>query len=189
MPDRADRPAVPGKTDAPAPVRTQRIVLTGFMGSGKSTVGRLLARQLRWKFIDADAEIERSAGATIAEVFESHGESWFRTLEHETISKILSSGQLILALGGGAIEHTGTRELLLNDQSTRLIHLEASLQTVLKRCQGTDAIRPVLADRANLQARYERRLPLYRQAHLTIPVDFISPYTAASMVLARLGFK
>jgi len=171
----------------PAAAALQRIVLTGFMGCGKSTIGRLLARQLRWRFVDSDYEIERAADASIAEIFRERGEPWFRELEHKTIHGLLQSGQIVLALGGGAIEDPRTRHLLLNEEGTRLIHLEASLETVLKRCTGTEAFRPVLADRPNLQARFERRLPLYRQAHLTLRVDTLTPYAVIQTVMGKLG--
>jgi shikimate kinase len=164
-----------------------RIVLTGFMGSGKSTVGRLLARILRWRFIDADQHIETLAGIPITEIFRQHGELHFRQLEHEAIARLLTGNSLVLALGGGAIEHDSTRQLLLTTPGTRLVHLEASLDTVLKRCAGTDDTRPVLADRANLSARYDHRLPLYRQAHLSLNVDDLPPYLAAQAVARQLG--
>jgi shikimate kinase len=165
----------------------QRIVLTGFMGAGKSTVGRLLAQQLNWRFIDADDEIEAAAGATIAEIFRQHGEPWFRQLEHETIHRLIASEELVLALGGGAIEDQRTRSLLLTAQGTHLVHLEASLETVLKRCDGTDSLRPVLQDRSNLENRYHRRLPLYRESHLTIPVDSLLPGAVVEAILENIG--
>jgi len=165
----------------------QRIVLTGFMGAGKSTVGRLLARQLDWRFIDADDEIETAAGATIAEVFRQHGEPWFRQLERETVHRLISSQRLVLALGGGAIEDERTRSLLLTTEGTRLVHLEASLETVLKRCQGTDSLRPVLQDRPNLEDRYQRRLPLYRESHLTITVDSLPPSAIVNAILTGIA--
>jgi shikimate kinase len=167
------------------------IVLTGFMGVGKSTVGRLLAQQLDWRFVDADDEIEAEAGASIAAIFTRNGEPWFRELEHQTIRRLAASdrasGRLVLALGGGAIEDHRTRSLLLEAEATRLIHLEASLETVLLRCQGTETLRPVLQDQANLESRYQRRLPLYRQSHLTIAVDSLSPEAVVAAVLAQIG--
>ena len=163
-----------------------RVVLTGFMGSGKSTVGRILARSVWWRFLDVDREIEHAAGTTIADIFRLHGEAHFRQLEHETIARLLNDSRVVLSLGGGAIEDERTRALLLNDPATRLVHLEASFDTVLLRTSGTDAIRPVLADRANLEARYLRRLPLYRLAHLTLPVDNLTPRAAAQALAARL---
>src|ERR1700683_4779598 len=85
-------------------VRARRIVLTGFMGSGKSTVGPLLARQLGWKFVDADDVIAAEAGATIPEIFAREGEAAFRERERAAIARLASEDALVLALGGGAIE-------------------------------------------------------------------------------------
>lgn len=164
----------------------QRIVLTGFMGAGKSTVGRLLAAQLGWPFVDVDDEIEAAQDATIAAIFAQHGEPWFRQLEHETIQRLLASERVVLALGGGAIEDQRTRNLLLQTSETRLIHLDASLDTVLLRCRGTETLRPVLQDQAHLESRYRRRLPLYRQAHLTIAVDSLSQDQVVNAVIDAL---
>jgi|HubBroStandDraft_5_1064220.scaffolds.fasta_scaffold158683_1 shikimate kinase len=172
----------------PSP-QIDRIVLTGFMGAGKTTVGNLLAARLAWRFVDVDVQIEAVAGATIAQLFIDRGEPWFRQLEHETIRRLLNAESLVLALGGGAIEDDRTLRLLLSAQGTRLVHLEASLETVLERCQGTESLRPVLQDKPNLEARYLRRLPLYRQAHLTLAVDTLSPHAAADAILGHLGIS
>jgi shikimate kinase len=96
---------------------------------------------------------------------------------------------LILALGGGAIEHPATRELLLTTPGTLLVHLEVELATTRARCRGTEHLRPILADQANLESRYQRRLPLYRTAHVSISVDALTPEQAAEAILsaARLG--
>jgi shikimate kinase len=161
----------------------RRIVLTGFMGAGKSTVGPLLAARLRWSFIDADDVIESEAGVTIAELFARHGEPAFRQREHETIARLAAGDRLVLALGGGAIEHASTRTLLLNSPATLLIHLEIEFSTTLARCRGTEHIRPVLADQVNLAARYQHRLPLYRTAHLSIQVDALTPEQAVAAIL------
>lgn len=161
----------------------RRIVLTGFMGSGKSTVGRLIAQKLGWGFVDVDDVIEEEAGATIADLFVQHGEADFRDREHSTITRLLSQDALVLALGGGAIERTATRDLLLNTPGALLVHLDVQLSTTLKRCQGTEHVRPVLADQANLALRYERRLPLYRTAHVSIVVDDLTPDQVADAVV------
>jgi len=168
----------------PAPqTQPHRIVLTGFMGSGKSTVGPLIAARLGWKFLDVDNVIEAEAGASIAEIFARHGEADFRKRERETIARLIQSDALVLALGGGAIEDDATRTLLLTSPSTLLVHLEVELATTLKRCGGTEQTRPVLADQANLARRYERRLPLYRQAHLSIAVDLLTPEQVVDAIL------
>ena len=164
-----------------------RIVLTGFMGSGKSTVGPLIAQKLGWRFIDVDDVIEAEAGTTIAQIFAQHGESAFRDLEHATIARLATHESLVLALGGGAIEREDTRNLLLNSPRTLLVHLEVELQTTLARCSGTEGTRPVLADQAKLAARYQRRLPLYRMAHENIRADSSTPGQLATAVLERAG--
>jgi len=90
-------------------VRVRRIVLTGFMGSGKSTVGPLVARRLDWKFVDADDVIAAEAGSTIPEIFAREGEAAFRERERATIARLAGEAALVLALGGGAIETEATR--------------------------------------------------------------------------------
>jgi shikimate kinase len=177
-----------GHQSSPATL-PRRIVLTGFMGSGKSTVGPLVAQHLGWSFVDVDDVIEDEAKATIAELFAQHGEAQFRDREHATIARLATADALVLALGGGAIERAETRDLLLNSPGTLLVHLEVELATTLARCAGTENIRPVLADQANLANRYGRRLPLYRTAHVSIPVDALTPDEVVGAILkaARLG--
>jgi shikimate kinase len=169
--------------------KPRRIVLTGFMGSGKSTVGPLVARRLGWAFLDVDDVIEAEAGSSIAEIFTRDGEAAFRDREHAMIARLAAGDALVLALGGGAIEREATRALLLGDPDTLLVHLEVELATTLARCGGTEHTRPVLADQANLVARYRRRLPLYRTAHMSIAVDVLTPEQVVDAILkaARLG--
>jgi shikimate kinase len=148
-----------------------------------------VASRLGWRFLDADDVIESEAAATIAELFARHGEPAFRQREHETIARLAASDSLVLALGGGAIEHAATRDLLLTTPGTLLVHLEVELATTLARCRGTEDTRPILADQANLASRYQRRLPLYRTAHVSIPVDALTPEETVAAILqaARLG--
>jgi shikimate kinase len=167
---------------AKSPIR--RIALTGFMGSGKSTVGPLVAARLGWRFIDADNVIEAEAGMAISDIFAKHGEPYFRELERATIERLASEDGLVLALGGGAIETEATRSLLTSGNGTLLVHLEVKLATTLARCGGTEGTRPVLADQANLAKRYERRLPLYRTAHISIPADDLAPDEVATAVIS-----
>jgi shikimate kinase len=161
----------------------RRIVLTGFMGSGKTTVGPLVARELGWRFLDVDDVIEADAGSSIAEIFAYHGEAFFRDLEHATIARLAAEDAVVLALGGGAIERAETRLLLLTTPGTILVHLEVALATTLARCSGTENTRPLLADQANLAARYQLRLPLYRTAHVSIAVDALSHAQVAEAIL------
>jgi len=166
------------------PIR--RVVLIGFMGSGKSTAGPLLAAQLGWRFVDADEVIETEAGMPIAEIFSREGEAAFRRRERDSILRLAGEDGLVLALGGGAIETDETRGLLLSSPETLLIHLEVDLATALQRCGGTKGTRPVLADEANLEARYQRRLPLYRMAHLSIATDPLTSEQVVEAVIAAL---
>jgi shikimate kinase len=152
------------------------------MGSGKTTVGPLVAQRLGWKFVDVDDVIEAEAGCTIPELFRREGEAAFRQRERATIARLAGGESLVLALGGGAIEDAQTRVLLLGAPGTLMVHLEVELATTLARCGGTEHLRPVLADRANLAARYARRLPLYRTAHVSIAVDGLTPDEAAEAI-------
>ena len=164
-----------------------RIALTGFMAAGKTTVGRLLASRLCLPFADVDEHIEQTVGMTVPEIFLNHGEPGFRELEHQAIARLLSAGSLVLAMGGGAIEDDRTRTLLLTSANLRLVYLDASFETALERCGPAEtSSRPVLADRVNLRARYQKRLPLYRQSHHTIAVDNLTPEQVADAVLRAL---
>lgn len=161
----------------------RRIVLTGFMGSGKTTVGPLVAARLGWRFVDADDVIEADAGVPISEIFTRHGEAEFRQREHATIARLAAGDGLVLALGGGAIETEATRTLLTEGEGTLLVHLEVQLATTLARCGGTEHTRPILADQSNLTNRYTRRLPLYRTAHVSIAVDELTPDEVAEAIV------
>jgi shikimate kinase len=136
-----------------------------------------------------DDVIEAEAGCTIAELFARHGEGAFRDVEHATIARLATGEELVLALGGGAMEREETRRLLLSQPLTLLTHLEVSLATTLLRCRGTENTRPILADQTNLAVRYVRRLPFYRTAHVTIPVDALTPAEVVEEVIktANLG--
>lgn len=167
--------------------RPRRIVLTGFMGSGKSTVGPLVAERLGWRFIDVDDVIVAETGMAISQFFATQGERVFRDVERAAIARLAAEDGLVMALGGGAIEDESTRALLMQGAGTLLIHLEVTLATTLTRCDGTESTRPVLADRTHLEARYTRRLPLYRTAHVSITADDLTPAQVADAVLQAAG--
>src|ERR1035438_4812850 len=115
------------------------------MGSGKSTVGPLLAARLGWRFVDVDDVIEAEAGTKITELFARHGEAEFRRREHEAIARLAESDELVLALGGGAIETEKNRTILLEGAGTLLVHLEVELEATMKRRAGTEGTRPILS--------------------------------------------
>lgn len=168
------------------PVEIKRIVLCGFMGAGKTTTGELLSSRLGWSFQDVDLVIEAETGLTIAQIFAQFGEPYFRRLEHQTICRLLEQENAVLALGGGAIEDLQTRQRLLADPSTLFVHLAVTMETVLLRCSGTEAVRPVFNDRERLQARYDSRVPLYQQAHHTISTDDLSASAVADRLIALM---
>ncbi len=174
--------------DSTAPPLPARIVLTGFMGAGKSTVGCLLANRLGWRFVDLDDAIVKAEGQEIATLFSTLGEAAFREREHAALKRILHYSSLVLALGGGALESEANRKLLRNTPKTQIIFLEAPLATLLARCQQQQAqpdaaVRPVLADIENLSRRYMDRLPHYQAAHHTVSTKERKPAEIVDVVL------
>jgi len=154
---------------APIPAHLRRLVLTGFMGAGKSTIGRILAARLNWQFLDLDAHLEARTGATIPELFERHGEAHFRRLESTALASALGHDHTVLALGGGTPEELTNRLLLEQTPATFTIFLDAPFPTLFDRCMLQDIARPVLEDPAAAQLRFNKRHPLYRRlANLTI---------------------
>jgi shikimate kinase len=189
------------------------IVLVGFMGAGKTTVGTLLADRLGLPFTDTDHAVEQSAGRPIRQIFAEDGEPAFRALEQQVIAGLLDGPPSVLALGGGAPEYPPTRDRLLlasggrppqtpparGDPSPRtplgralgpptlldVVYLHVGYEQALKRVGG-DAGRPLLA-RPDLPALYQRRLPVYAAvATLTVPTDGRSPEAISADLLARL---
>ena len=112
-------------------LRERSIVLVGMMGAGKSSVGRRLAARLSIPFVDADSEIESAAGMTIPEIFDKHGESYFRSGEARVIARLLDNGPQVLATGGGSIMDQNTRDLIHIKGIS--VWLKADLDVLLKR--------------------------------------------------------
>ena len=159
------------------------IVLVGFMGAGKTTIGNLLAVRLGLPFVDSDQVIEDCAGRPIRQIFAEDGEPAFRALEHRVIAQLLDGPELVLALGGGAAEHAGTRSRL---GSVQVVYLQVGYEEALLRVGG-DQGRPMLA-RPGLAALYGRRLPIYAEvATLTVPTDGRRPEAISDDVLVRLA--
>ena len=159
------------------------ITLTGFMGSGKTTVGRVLADALGCPFLDLDDLIVKKAGKTIPEIFAQDGEPAFRQLEarllRQTVEKYAES-TVVLALGGGAVTTPASATLL--HEKTVCIYLRATLETLLQRLSGETAGRP-LADDA-MAGRLAAREPLYEEtAHVIIDTDGLSPDEVADEII------
>jgi len=174
------------------PAGLERIVLTGFMGAGKTSVGRLLAAQLGWEFLDLDTHLEGRAGASIPELFSRHGEPHFRRLESSALANALGRRSTVLALGGGTPEQLTNRLLLEQTPATLVIFLDAPFETLFDRCMlqsfaSPEHIRPVLASPAEAEARFHTRVPLYRRlARHTVSTGNLTPGEAAEQVLAAL---
>ena len=138
------------------------IVLVGMMGAGKSSIGRRLASRLGIPFIDADAEIESAAGMTIPEIFEKHGEPYFRAGEARVIARLLDNGPQVLATGGGAVMDPQTRALIV--QKGISIWLKADIDVLLKRTKRRND-RPLVEKIKDLLPVRE---PIYAQANIII---------------------
>jgi shikimate kinase len=163
-----------------------RLILTGFMGAGKSTVGAILARDLGWRFIDLDDVIEASSQSTVADLFANHGEAVFREWERHAVRQIAGHEQVVVALGGGAVEDDSSRDLVFNTPGNLLIFLDGELTELLARCTSEGRVRPLLAASEQLAARHQRRLPHYRKAHLTVDTTGLEPQAVADQVLFEI---
>ena len=166
----------------------ERVVLVGFMGAGKSTVGPLLAARLGWRFADADHELENETGTSIADLFLRYGEFEFRAMEARIASRLLEDTGVVIALGGGAIESSATRTRMAVSKGTRVAFLKAPLRVLVARCEGQPnaSVRPVLQQKSTLEQRYSARLPHYEAAHLTIDTDGLEPSLVADKLLHKL---
>lgn len=180
-------PAVSNQAAAPVPPHLKRIILTGFMGAGKSTVGRLLARQLDWNFLDLDAHLEARTNATIPQLFAKHGEARFRLLESSALASALGRVSTVIALGGGTPEILTNRLLLEQTPGTGTIFLDAPFETLFDRCVLQEIDRPVLADPVLARVRFATRQPLYRRlASLTLQTETLTPDESVASILLSL---
>jgi shikimate kinase len=143
------------------------ICLAGFMASGKTTVGQLLARQMGWHFVDLDTAIEERAGLNIPAIFERLGEPGFRELEHEALQRTLGEATgrqrpTVVALGGGTFAQPQCFELL-RSTGCAVVWLHCPVEELLTRC-AVITNRPLFRDEASFRNLYEQRLPFYEQA-------------------------
>jgi shikimate kinase len=170
---------------------SRSIVLIGMMGAGKSSIGWRLAKKLDLSFVDADAEIELAAGMPITDIFDRHGEDYFRSGEARVIARLLDQGRQVLATGGGAFMNPGTRELIAAKGIS--VWLKAEPDILLRRIRRRSD-RPLLrtADpEATLKRLVEERYPVYAEAEVTVhsrdvPHEVIVD-EIADAVAARLG--
>lgn len=147
------------------------IVLIGMMGSGKTTIGKLLGEKLTLRSIDIDVIIEQNEKRTVSEIFQNEGEKYFRNIERETIKKIFTNKDLIISLGGGAFEDQLTQELLL--KNSIVIYLKTSPNVILERIKN-NTNRPLLKNQMTvekIQSIILQRQKNYELANITILTD------------------
>jgi shikimate kinase len=181
--------------------RPQNIILVGFMGSGKSRVGRELARRTGWPLVDTDQEVQRQAGKPIHRIFQDDGEAAFRALERQVVAQACQGSGQIIAAGGGGFVDPDNRRLML--ERGLVFCLSARPETLHRRMaggpgQGDSAresravTRPLLAGPpaeglARIKALLEQRAQAYAQAHHTIQTDDLAPEQTAQRVLELCG--
>lgn len=170
-----------------------RVVLTGFMGSGKSTVGRLLARALEWEFLDSDRQIELENGETAQALFSVLGETRFREIEAATIARCLGKYKVVLALGGAAIDLEANRAILAQSQSSVIVFLDGDFDLLIERCllqegTGVATYRPLLHKKDIALSRFTtRREWNTTHAHLRVDVSNRTCEASVAIILQYLG--
>ena len=179
------------RPDKPAGAPISRIFLVGSMASGKTTVGRALARMLSWRFIDLDECIEARVGKSISAIFNDSGEAAFRRLESECLRELMSQEGLVVATGGGAMEDAANRELIRGDSHSHCVHLSAQLPTLLARLDDrARSLRPLLSAedwRERLKSLLAKRGGHWREcADSLISTDGKDPASIGAQLLARL---
>ena len=159
------------------------LVLTGMMGVGKSTIGRLIAKRLKIKFIDVDKVIEKKEKKTIKRIFEDNGEKYFRKLEEKTTLKILKNNRSVIALGGGAFINKEIRQKVLS--SCVSVWLKVDLDKLIKRYNKNDR-RPLLdKKKLNIDVKkiYQSRKKIYSLANFKINCDNIDKIKIVQKIL------
>lgn len=163
---------------------TDKIYLVGFIGSGKSTVGRLLAQRLQWRGEDIDELIEARERQTIADIFAKRGEPYFRAIERDTLKLLLPIRSMVVATGGGTFADPDNRAAMLLDGT--VIWLDVPLAELIPRIP-LDGRRPVAADRPALERLHAARVDTYRLAHLRVNAARVSPVVVVDRVLSAIA--
>src|ERR1043165_9261480 len=180
--------AGPHETALLAALGRRSVVLVGMMGAGKSSIGRRLAQRLGVGFVDADAEIESAAGMTIAEIFASYGEPYFRSGEQRVIARLLESGPQVLATGGGAFMNAETRGRIRTKGVS--VGLKAEFDVLMRRVK-----RRAMGDRPMLQGDPAQRIrhlmaeryPVYAEADVTVLSRDVSHEVIVAEIIGELA--
>lgn len=167
-------------------MQKDKIFLVGFMGSGKSTVGLLVAERLGWDFVDLDEEIEREQGRPIREIFHLWGEPVFRSIETSRLRSLRNRAACVVALGGGAFVQEANRPII--SELGISVFLDCRLEVIQARCPN-DGTRPLFEKPEAIKDLYTARHPVYRRSDFSIDVSDISPTEAADLILQQVGAR
>jgi shikimate kinase len=162
-----------------------KIYLVGFMGAGKTTTARRLARRLSWQFEDLDALIEARERRSVADIFRARGEPYFRAIERELLASLLPLRDAVVATGGGTFVDPENRAAMLADGT--VVWLDLPFADVLRRVP-TDGRRPLAVDRSALEALFLARQAVYQLAHLRIDASERRPEAVVEQILHHLGW-
>jgi shikimate kinase len=165
-------------------VKADKVYLVGFMGAGKTTVARALAKRLDWQVEDIDDRIEKRERRDISTIFRQEGEPYFRTIEQQELISLLPARGTVIATGGGTIVDPVTREMMLRDGA--VIWLDAPFATILERVP-LDGRRPLAADRIEMESLYNQRLMAYSRAHLRVDAGRGSVEDMVDQIVDWLG--
>lgn len=158
------------------------LILTGFMGAGKSSVARILSQTLGLRLVDLDREIEANAGMTIAEIFETRGEASFREIETECLGRVISQGGVVMATGGGVLTTPANVKLM---SGAVVVNLDAKIETLLHRVRGSEGRRPLLrGGEDKVRELFEARRHLYESVSLRVDTEGLSALEVAGRVEA-----
>lgn len=164
------------------------IALIGFMGSGKSTVGRELARKMAYLFVDTDEEIERKAKKSIPEIFEEHGEKYFRRLEEEVLSEIIENNEeMVISTGGGIVLSERNRRILR--EKTITILLQAGVEELYNRLKD-ETNRPLLAvenPQEEIKRLLEEREEYYNTADIKVNTDGLQVAEIVELIVEKIS--
>jgi shikimate kinase len=174
-----------------APRDCRAVVLVGFMGAGKTSVGRALAEQLGWPFEDLDDRIQVREGRTVEQIFAESGESEFRTAEHEALRDLLAGlieEPRVIALGGGAFVQKNNADLLQRTDVLS-VFLDAPAEELFRRCEQEGTDRPLRRSSHQFSELYESRRGHYLAASVRIDTSGKNIAAVAAEVVSRLGPK